>query len=98
MDMAMNDRVYASGEWHDRASNWRDEINLGECDSMTAYAAGRDDGYRQAVTEFRALWLLLLRLDSSWDTTDVAAVIDARRAAVPAPVVPGQRHLRVVRS
>ncbi len=94
----MTGQVYASGEWHDRASNWRDEIDLGACDSMTAYAAGRDDGYRQAVTEFRALWLLLLRLDSSWDPADVRAITEARRAAPPAPVVPGQRHLRVVRS
>lgn len=90
----MNDRVYASGEWYERADNWREEIDLGACDNMTAYAAGRDDGYRQAVTEFRALWHLMLRLDSAWDDADMRAVVEA----APAPVVamPRQRHLRVV--
>ena len=90
----MTDKVYASGEWHERGDNWRSEIDLGTCDQMTAYAAGRDDGYRQAVTEFRALWQLMLRLDSAWDDTDKRAVAGAE----PAPVVamPRQRHLRVV--
>lgn len=92
----MSDKVFACGEWHERHDDWRSEVDLGTCDQMTAYAAGRDDGYRQAVTEFRGLWQLLLRLDSAWDQADVRAVAEPR----PAPVteMPRQRHLRVVRT
>lgn len=85
----MSDRVYASGEWHERNDNWRAEIDLGACDAMTAYAAGRDDGYRQAVTEFRDLWQLLLRLDSAYDPAERAP---AQVVELPAR----RRHLRVV--
>lgn len=52
-------RVYASGEWHERHDNWRDEIDLGACDNMTAYAAGRLDGHQQATSEFYGIWKLL---------------------------------------
>lgn len=52
-------RVYASGEWHDRHDNWRDEVNLATCENMIAYAAGRLDGHRQAMAEFWEIWKLL---------------------------------------
>lgn len=54
-----DNRVYASCEWHDRHNNWRDQVDLGTCDAMTAYAAGRFDGHQHAMSEFFEMWKLL---------------------------------------
>jgi hypothetical protein len=54
-----DNRVYASCEWHDRHNNWRDLVDLGTCDTMTAYAAGRFDGHQHAMSEFYEMWKLL---------------------------------------
>jgi hypothetical protein len=92
----MNDQVYASGEWHDRNDDWRNQIDLSTCDRETLYAAGRDDGYRQAMTEFREMWQLLVAVDSAWSSGEVREV---KAAAVQARArIAGrrQRHLRVV--
>jgi hypothetical protein len=53
-----DNRVYASGEWHERHDNWRDQVDLSTADRMTVYAAGRHDGHQQAMTEFMDMWKL----------------------------------------
>lgn len=103
--VSVSEQVFASGEWHTRADNWRDDVDLSTADRMTVYAAGRDDGYRQAVTEFREAWLLLAALDTAWDDDEARAVKQAlvddgvRREEVRAKRAARtfrRRHLRVV--
>lgn len=54
-----SNRVFASGEWHERYDNWRDGVDLATCDNLIAYAAGRLDGHRHAMAEFYEMWKLL---------------------------------------
>jgi hypothetical protein len=51
--------VFLCGEWHERRADWRDDVDLATCDNMIAYAAGRLDGHRQAMSEFYEMWKLL---------------------------------------
>lgn len=90
--------VYLAGEWHERHDNWRDQVDLSSCDNMTAYAAGRVDGHQQAMTEFRAMWQLLLQLDSAWTPEDVEAIVISRRRETRPVGGNKRRHLRVVGS
>lgn len=95
----MADRVYLAGEWHERGDNWRDQVDLGTCDAMTAYAAGRLDGHRHAMSEFKAMWDLLLTLDATWNTDDVRAALEVSNAKPKFIATPPHRgHLRVVRA
>lgn len=57
--------IYVSGRWEQRfEGNWRDGVDLATADVPTVYAAGRADGYEQAVAEFGALhWLLCYWLE-----------------------------------
>ena len=53
--------VYCASTWLRRAEgHWRDQIDLSTCDTITAYAAGRQDGYELAMTEVKGWAVLLL--------------------------------------
>lgn len=94
----MTDPVFLAGEWHQRADNWRDEVDLGTADRVTVYAAGRHDGYALAMSQFREMWLMMLQLDSAWTPDEVRAALEVADPKPFTATPPRRGHLRVVAS
>lgn len=61
----MAEPVFLAGEWHHRADDWREDVDLATADRPIVYAAGLADGRALAMTEFAEMWQLLLDIDTA---------------------------------